>query len=40
MEFLELLYQLRGVGYDRWCGVEILPFREGQVATTRESILE
>ena len=39
IEFIELFYVLKKIGYDRWCSVDIFPFREDSMCAVEESIL-
>jgi sugar phosphate isomerase/epimerase len=38
IEYLELLYVLRKIGYSGWCSIDIFPFREDAFRATEESI--
>ena len=38
VEYLELCYSLRKVGYNGWCSIDIFPFREDAFRATEESI--
>jgi len=38
MEYLELLYVLRKIGYSGWCSIDIFPFREDAFRATEESV--
>ncbi len=38
IEYLELLYVLRKIGYNRWCAIDIFPFREDAFQATQESV--
>jgi xylose isomerase len=38
VEYLELMYVLRKIGYDRWCAIDIFPFRENAFRSTEESV--
>jgi xylose isomerase len=39
MEYIELFYSLRKVGYDGFISVDIFPYREDQYEATRQSVL-
>ena len=39
MEYIELFYSLRKVGYDGFVSVDIFPYREDQYEATRQSVL-
>lgn len=38
VEYLELLFVLRKIGYSGWCAIDIFPFREDAFRATEESI--
>jgi xylose isomerase len=38
IEYLELLFVLRKIGYSGWCSIDIFPFREDAFRATEESI--
>lgn len=38
IEYIELCYALRKIGYDGWCSVDIFPSRENAIEAARESI--
>ncbi len=38
LEYIELCYVLRKIGYDGWCSVDIFPSRENAIESARESI--
>ncbi|MCC8180289.1 MAG: sugar phosphate isomerase/epimerase, partial [Planctomycetes bacterium] len=38
IEFLELFYHLRKLGYEGWCAVDIFPYREDSVKAVEESM--
>ena len=37
-EFIEMFYVLRKIGYDKWCAVDIFPYREDGMRAAEESI--
>ena len=39
IEFIELFYYLEKIGYDKWCAIDIFPFRENSIMATNESLL-
>jgi len=39
VEFIEMFYTLRKIGYDNWCAVDIFPYREESLRALEESIL-
>ena len=39
MEYLEMIYSLKKVGYAGWISVDIFPFREDSFKATRESVM-
>lgn len=38
IEFLELFYHLRRLGYSGWCSVDIFPYREDSARAVEESL--
>lgn len=38
IEFIELFYYLKKIGYEKWCSVDIFPFREESMRAVDESI--
>ncbi len=38
VEFIELFYMLRKVGYDGWCAIDIFPYREDAFRATEECV--
>ncbi len=38
VEFIELFYHLRRIGYKGWCSVDIFPYREDSASAVRESL--
>jgi len=38
IEFIEMFYTLRKIGYDKWCAVDIFPYREDSMRAADESI--
>lgn len=39
VEFIEMFYVLRKIGYDKWCTVDIFPYREDSMRAAEESLL-
>ena len=39
MEYIEMMYALRKVGYDGFMSIDIFPYREDQYESTRESVM-
>jgi sugar phosphate isomerase/epimerase len=38
VEFIELFYYLKKINYDKWCSVDIFPYREDSISAVDESI--
>jgi len=39
VEFIEMFYVIKKIGYDKWCTVDIFPYREDSMRALEESIL-
>lgn len=39
VEYIEMFYTIKKIGYDQWCAVDIFPYRENSMRALEESIL-